>query len=122
MTPPKYIVSSTAMALGGLLNGLDTGCIGPITSMKQFRAVMGELSPGLLGFTVSLIMLTGAVPSVFAGYFADRLGRLKVIAIGGVLFLIGALLQGVSNQLPEFLAGRAIAGLGEGFFLSNITV
>jgi MFS family permease len=82
MKIPTYVLSSIAVALGGLLNGLDTGCIGPITSMKQFHAVMGELSPGFLGFTVSFIMLTGCIPSVYAGYVADRFGRLKVIGVG----------------------------------------
>ena len=124
MAKPR--ISSTlcaiAVALGGLLNGLDTGCIGPITSMKPFHAVVGELSPGLLGFTVSLIMLAGAAPSVFAGYLADRFGRLKIINAGAVLFLIGAVMQGAAGGLKVFLAGRAVAGFGEGVYLSNVTV
>jgi MFS family permease len=119
---PSYVLSSGAVALGGLLNGLDTGCIGPITSMPQFEAVIGHLSPGMLGFTVSLIMLTGGIPSVFAGYLADRYGRLKVVEAGSILFLVGAIMQGSAGKLPTFLTGRAIAGFGEGVFLSNISV
>jgi MFS family permease len=122
MKSPFYVLSITAVSLGGLLNGLDTGSIGPITSMKRFQNVMGELSPGLLGFTVSLIMLTGAVPAIFAGYIADRAGRLKAIGAGCILFCIGAIMQGTAQSLPTFLVGRAMAGLGEGMFLSNISV
>jgi MFS family permease len=117
-----YVLSSATVALGGFLNGLDTGCIGPITSMPEFQAVIGRLSPGTLGFTVSLIMLTGAVPSVFAGYLADKYGRLRVIGAGSILFVVGAIMQGAAGKLPTFLVGRAIAGLGEGAFLSNISV
>ena len=120
--PPRYMLSSLAVALGGLLNGLDTGCIGPITSMPQFHEDIGKLSPGLLGFTVSLIMLAGGFPSVFAGHIADRFGRLKTIGAGAFLFLVGTAIQGAASQLSMFLVGRAVAGLGEGVCLSNITM
>jgi MFS family permease len=74
---PNYVFAAITISLGGLVNGLDTGSIGAITGMKQFERSIGYLSPFLLGFTVSLIMLTAAIPSVFAGHLADRFGRLK---------------------------------------------
>ncbi|KAH0436169.1 hypothetical protein CcaCcLH18_04459 [Colletotrichum camelliae] len=119
---PKYVLASVAISLGGLANGLDTGSIGAITAMSQFKESIGNLSPFLVGFTVSLIMLTGAVPSVLTGYLADRFGRLKLNVAGAILFGIGVLLQGTAYTLPHFMFGRALAGLGEGIFLSNLSV
>lgn len=119
---PKYVVASLAISLGGLVNGLDTGSIGAITAMSQFKESIGNLSPFLVGFTVSLIMLTGAIPSVLTGYLADRFGRLKLNVAGAILFGIGVLLQGTAYTLPHFLFGRALAGLGEGVFLANLSV
>lgn len=119
---PNYALASLTVALGGLLNGLDTGCIGALVSMTQFSASIGTLKATLLGFTVSLIMLTGALPSVFAGQLAERFGRLKIIILGLLVFLIGVVLQGSSSKLGQFLAGRAVAGVGEGVFLSNVSV
>lgn len=119
---PNYVVASMAISLAGLLNGLDTGSIGAITAMSQFRDSVGHLSPSLVGFTVSLIMLTGTIPSVFAGHVADRFGRLKVVLAGAIVFLIGVILQGTSSTLPQFLFGRALAGSGQGIFLSNVSV
>ncbi|QDS77487.1 hypothetical protein FKW77_000120 [Venturia effusa] len=110
------------MALGGFLNGYDTGSIGAIVAMKQFKDTVGPLSPTLLGFTVSLIMLTGGIPSVFAGHLADKFGRLRVIMAGTIFFIIGAILQGSAVSLVPFLIGRAVGGLGEGVYLSNIAV
>lgn len=121
-SPPGYILASLAISIGGLINGYDTGSIGAVISMSQFKASIGALSPTLVGFTVSLIMLAGAVPSVFAGWLADHHGRLKTILLGSVLFCIGALLQGTAYGLPQFLLGRTVAGLGEGVFLSNVSV
>ncbi|KAF6804952.1 MFS sugar transporter [Colletotrichum sojae] len=119
---PNYVVASVSISLGGLANGLDTGSIGAITAMSQFTKTVGSLSPFLVGFTVSLIMLTGAVPSMLTGYLADKFGRLKLNLAGAVLFGIGVLLQGTAYSLPHFLFGRALAGLGEGVFLGNMSV
>jgi len=119
---PRYVLASVAISWGGFLNGYDSGAIGGITAMDQFTASIGRLSPSLLGFTVALIMLTGALPSVVAGHLADRYGRLRIIAVGAVLFAVGALLQGSASSLAQFLVGRAVAGAGEGVYLSLMAV
>ncbi|KAI1075759.1 putative MFS sugar transporter [Whalleya microplaca] len=119
---PKFVVASVVVSLGGLLNGYDTGSIGAVTHMPQFADSIGQLSATMLGVTVSMIMLTGAVPSMFGGHLADKFGRLSVINPGALCFGIGALLQGTSYGLPQFIVGRAIGGFGQGLFLSNISV
>ncbi|KAF7517721.1 hypothetical protein G7054_g13714 [Neopestalotiopsis clavispora] len=119
---PKYVLASIAVALGGFINGYDTGSVGAVMEMDEFTKTMGHLSPFLIGFSVSLIMLTGAVPSIFGGQLADSLGRLKVITLGAVFFGIGAAIEGSASNLGQFLAGRAIAGFGQGVFLSNVSV
>ncbi|KAI1744727.1 general substrate transporter [Xylaria scruposa] len=118
LRPPKYVLASVAVSLGGLLNGFDTGSIGAITSMPQFAQSLGKFSASLLGFTVSIILLTGTVPSVFAGHLADKYGRLKIIIPGAILFGAGALIQGTSYSQAQLIVGRSIGGFGEGTFLS----
>ncbi|CAD0110556.1 unnamed protein product [Aureobasidium uvarum] len=115
--PPGYVLSAIAISLGGFLNG-----VGAVTEMPFFASSIGELTSFLRGFTVSLIMLTGAFPSFFAGQLADRFGRLAIVAVGALVFAIGAALEGGANKLGMFLAGRALCGIGEGLWLSNVTV
>lgn len=122
LRPPHYMLAAAAISLAGLANGYDTGSIGGLTTMPQFAASIGPLSPTLLGFTVSLVMLAGAAPSVLAGYLADRFGRLRVILLGAAMYVAGAVLQGAAFGLPQFLVGRALDGLGQGVFLSNVSV
>lgn len=119
---PKYVLASTLVSGGGFLNGYDTGSIGGLTTMPQFKHSVGPMTPFILGFTVSLVMLAGGPPSVFAGQLADRYGRLKVIALGAVLFLAGAMLQGTAASLTQFLVGRMLSGVGEGVYLGNMSV
>ncbi|ORY16433.1 general substrate transporter [Clohesyomyces aquaticus] len=120
--PPGYVVASALVSLGGILNGFDTGSIGAITEMKSFLETIGHLTPLMRGFTVSLILLTGAFPSFFAGQLADRFGRLAIVMAGALIFTVGAILQGTAHRLPEFLVGRAMCGFGEGLWLSTVTV
>lgn len=119
---PLYVLASLLASLGGLLNGFDTGSIGALTSMSQFQSSIGHLSPSQLGFTVSLIMLTGAVPGVFAGTLADKLGRLRVVLIGAAVFVVGVTIEASATSLVVFNVGRAFAGLGEGVYLSSVSV
>jgi len=67
-------------------------------------------------------MLTGAIPSTFAGTLADKIGRLRVVLIGAVIFIVGATVEASANSLVAFNVGRAFAGLGEGVYLSSVSV
>ncbi|KAK4891568.1 hypothetical protein LTR27_009899 [Elasticomyces elasticus] len=90
--------------------------------MPQFTKTMGEISPGLLGFTVSAIMFARALPSFFSGPPADRYGRLAVVAAGAASFVVGAVLQASAMSLTQFITGRVFAGAGEGIFLGIMNV
>jgi MFS family permease len=120
--PKGYTVFASLISLGGFLNGYDTGSVGAVTSMSSFTNTIGDLSPVMRGFTVSLILMTGAMPSIFGGKLAERVGHLYVIMAGALLFAIGTAMEGGAESLAVFLVGRALAGLGEGLWLSNVSV
>lgn len=116
------MVKNAQLPLTTSFERYDTGSIGAITLMPYFEKDIGPLSPIMRGFTVSLIMLAGAVPSFFAGQLADRFGRLSVVCAGSTVFLVGAISQGAAYGFPQFWVGRALCGLGEGLWLSNVSV
>lgn len=76
------------------------------------------LSAGLQGFVVATILLTALIFSTPSGPLSDRISRLHTISVGAAVFCIGSVLCAASNSLGMFLAGRALAGCGEGLFLS----
>lgn len=122
LKPPHYLLATLLVALGGFLNGYDTGTIGAVTEMPAFATSIRPLGPTLRGFTVSAVMLFGAFPGFFAGALADRFGALMVIAVGAVLHSLGSLLQAVAGDYVTFVLGRVFCGLGQGFFIGSYSV
>jgi MFS family permease len=120
--PPPYVSASLIVSLGGLLNGLDTGTIGPVTTMPSFTDSFGVLSSTLNGLVVSSILLPATFSSLFAGAIADSLGRTRAVAIGALFFAIGAALEASAVNLGMLIGGRCVVGLGEGLFLSTLVV
>jgi MFS family permease len=57
-----------------------------------------------------------------AGKLADTIGRVRGIAIGTFIFAVGAALQAGSRNLPMFIAGRVIEGIGEGLYVGPMIV
>ncbi|KAF2722933.1 general substrate transporter [Polychaeton citri CBS 116435] len=119
---PRYVTTCILCSAGGLLLGIDTSIIGPVTTMPSFTAEFGGLSPSIHGIVVSSILLTAAVSSFFAGQSADKLGRPRALALGTVVFLVGAVLQASAVALAMFAIGRVIAGAGYGLFIGTMGV
>ncbi|CAI7614433.1 unnamed protein product [Penicillium palitans] len=120
--PPKYMLACILCSTNGLLFGMDTGIIGPVTDMKDFKKSFGSQNSTIHGLIVSCILIPAALSSFFAGYVADRLGRPKGISIGVFIFGIGAAIEAGAVALPMFIVGRIVEGLGEGLFLGNLVV
>ena len=98
-------------ALGGFLFGYDSSVInGAVSAIGDHYHV----SATGLGFTVSSALLGAAVGAVVAGRLADRFGRLIVMRLAAVLFLVSALGTGLINSLALLIVFRVLGGVGVG--------
>ncbi|RDB22798.1 Sugar transporter STL1 [Hypsizygus marmoreus] len=61
--------------------------------------------------------LVGALSNLWVG---DRLGRRRTIILGGVIMIIGAILQAASYSYAQILVARVITGLGNGLNTSTV--
>lgn len=120
--PHPYILASILVSFGGMLFGLDTGCIGPITTMSQFTHDFGSFSSTVHGILVSSILIPASLTSFFAGSVADKFGRVIAISCGGFIFCLGTALEAAAQDLAMLFVGRCITGVGEGLFLSTLVV
>jgi sugar porter (SP) family MFS transporter len=119
---PLYQRASIITAIGGFLFGLDTGTIGPVTTMKSFLSTFGHLSSTLHGIVVSSILIGGTLSGIFAGNIADIYGRVPTIVAGAAIFGVGATVECAAPKLVVFITGRIITGIGEGLFLGTLVV
>lgn len=120
--PPGYVLASIICSFGGFLFGIDTGIIGPVTVMEDFERYVGRPSPTVHGLIVSSILIPAALSSCFAGRLADAQGRPRGIALGALLFGLGAALEAAAAHVAMFVVGRVVEGLGEGLYLGTLVV
>jgi sugar porter (SP) family MFS transporter len=111
-TTGKGVVRISAVAaLAGFLFGYDSAVINGAVSavQKAFNADAASL-----GFAVASALLGAAAGALSAGRIADHFGRLSVMRIAAVLFLISAIGTGFAPNLWVLVIFRIIGGLGVG--------
>ncbi|WP_446899041.1 MDR family MFS transporter [Clostridium sp. LBM24168] len=68
----------------------------------------------LVSWVFSLYLLTASITTPIYGKLADLYGRKDILSIGIGIFLIGSFLCGLSRNMYELMAFRAIQGIGAG--------
>ena len=127
------LVTCFVAAMGGLLFGYDLGITGGVTSMESFlqkffpsvhRQMKDESSHEsqyckfdnqLLTLFTSSLYLAALISSFFASITTRMLGRKPSMFIGGLFFLVGALLNGLANNVEMLIIGRLLLGFGVGY-------
>src|SRR3954465_15396521 len=84
---------ASVAALGGLLFGYDSAVINGANDAIQKIYGIGDIK---LGIAVASALLGAAVGAMTAGRIADRIGRIAVMKIAAVLFLISAFGTGLA--------------------------
>ncbi|KAJ0335387.1 hypothetical protein COL922a_009315 [Colletotrichum nupharicola] len=108
---------------GGLIFGIDTGVIGGVLRMDEFRQLYDlvektDLERSNLSANIVSTLQAGCfVGALLAAQAADRFGRRPVLiwAAGGIS-VIGVILQAAaSGHLAVMYVGRFVSGFGTGF-------
>ncbi|PYX53477.1 MAG: MFS transporter [Acidobacteria bacterium] len=112
MTSNLYLVKGAVVAaLGGLLFGFDTaviaGAIGDLTRTYN-------LTPGLLGVTVSSALLGTIFGAMLAGLPSDRFGPRDTLRILAIFYFVSALGCALAWDWYALLFFRIIGGLAIG--------
>jgi len=97
--------------IGGLLFGYDSGAV---NGTQQGLTEEFALSSAGLGFTVGSLLIGCAVGAFFAGRLADAIGRRTVMIFAALLFVFGALIQGITEVHTLFVAARFAGGMAVG--------
>ncbi|MET4156892.1 sugar porter family MFS transporter [Agromyces sp. PvR057] len=107
----KVIGLAAAGAVGGFLFGFDSSVVnGAVDAIQDEFA----LSAAVTGFAVASALLGCALGAELAGRLADRFGRIPVMIIGAVLFLVSSLGAGFAFGVVDLIIWRVLGGVGIG--------
>src|SRR5918998_6946809 len=107
----RAVLLAAVAALGGFLFGFDTAVING--AVLAIRETFG-MGAGLTGFVVASALLGCAVGAWLAGKLADRIGRIRVMLVAAVLFLLSAIDSGLAFSPYDLTFWRIVGGLGVG--------
>jgi sugar porter (SP) family MFS transporter len=102
---------ASVAALGGLLFGYDSAVINGAVDSIQEDFGIGNAQ---LGFAVASALLGAAFGAMTAGWIADKIGRISVMKIAAVLFLISAIGTGFAHDVWTVVLFRIVGGIGVG--------
>jgi sugar porter (SP) family MFS transporter len=102
---------ASVAALGGLLFGYDSAVINGAVDSIQEDFGIGNAS---LGFAVASALLGAAAGAMTAGRIADKIGRIAVMKIAAVLFLVSAFGTGFAPEVWAVVVFRIVGGIGVG--------
>ncbi|KAI8671888.1 putative glucose transporter rco-3 [Fusarium keratoplasticum] len=122
VTWKAYLLCAFA-SFGGIFFGYDIGYINGVNGSSIFiEAVEGpgvdKLSESHSSLIVSILSCGTFFGALIAGDMADFIGRKWTIIFGCVIYMIGVVIQMITNPasaLAPIVAGRLIAGFGVGF-------
>ncbi|KAG4907383.1 hypothetical protein AAZX31_20G093300 [Glycine max] len=134
------LVTCFVAAMGGLLFGYDLGITGGVTSMEPFlikffpgvykqmqddvghRSQYCKFDNELLTLFTSSLYLAALVASFFASTTTRMMGRKASMFLGGLFFLVGALLNGFAVNIEMLIIGRLLLGFGVGYCNQSVPV
>jgi MFS transporter, SP family, sugar:H+ symporter len=107
----RVVLIASVAALGGLLFGYDSAVINGAVQAIQDHFQIGNFT---VGVAVASALLGAAAGALTAGRLADRIGRLQVMRIAALLFLISAIGTGLANTVWLLVVFRTVGGFGVG--------
>ncbi|KAI0115710.1 general substrate transporter [Nemania sp. FL0031] len=135
MAPPSYmglsgrplsLAVSAICTTGFLLFGYDQGVMSGILTSEAFADVFEETrnNSTIQGVVTSVYDLGCLFGAIFILAVGDQLGRRRAIIAGGIIMIIGTLIQITAYPghapLAQFIIGRIITGVGNGMNTSTI--
>lgn len=112
------------------LFGYDQGDLAGLLVLPEFRAQFPRIdtisnpaslnAATLQGITVATWNIGCFVSAMLTIFWGDLIGRRKTIFVGLTFLCIGEIIQASSFSFGQFIAGRVIAGFGNGFNTATI--
>ncbi|PBP15736.1 hexose carrier protein [Diplocarpon rosae] len=126
MGRPLGLLISTIATNGFLLFGYDQGVMSGIIAADPFNAYFPETKDNSVyqGFVTAIYEVGCLFGAVFILAFGDSTGRRRAMMLGGIIMIIGVIIQVSAMKghraTAQFIIGRTITGFGNGINTSTI--
>ncbi len=90
-----------------------------IVATSLGRIVEEFQSYSMLSWVITSYMLTTTITVPIAGKLSDLFGRRIMTVIGVAVFVVGSLASGLSGDMVQLIAARALQGIGAGIITAN---
>lgn len=123
---PLSLLVSIVATNGFLLFGYDQGVMSGIISAPAFNSAFPQTRGDSTwqGFVTAIYEIGCLAGALFQLGFGDVLGRRRAIIIGGVIMIVGVIIQVTAvpgnRAMAQFIIGRTITGIGNGMNTSTI--
>jgi EmrB/QacA subfamily drug resistance transporter len=110
MTHRQIMIVFSGLMLGLLLAALDQTIVA-----TALPTIVGDLH-GLskLTWVVTAYLLTSTASTPLFGKISDLYGRRRIFQVAIIIFLVGSMLAGLSQNINQLIAFRALQGIGAG--------
>jgi EmrB/QacA subfamily drug resistance transporter len=106
----QILVVLAGVMAGMLLFALDQGIVG--TALPRIVSELGGLDK--LSWVVTAYLLASTATTPLWGKISDLYGRRLIFQVAIVIFLVGSALSGLSQNMGQLIAFRALQGVGGG--------
>src|SRR5690606_6427892 len=110
MTHREVLIVFSGLMAGMLLAALDQTIVA--TALPTIVGDLGGLEH--LAWVVTAYLLTSTAATPLFGKISDMYGRKLIFQAAIVIFLIGSVLSGLSQNMAQLIGFRAIQGMGGG--------
>lgn len=115
-THREIMIVMSALMLAMLLSALDQTIVS--TALPKIAVDLHALDKQ--SWVATAYLLTSAIATPIYGKLGDMFGRKKIFISSIVLFMIGSVLCGLSANIDQLIAFRAIQGLGGGGLMALV--
>jgi EmrB/QacA subfamily drug resistance transporter len=114
LTHKQIIGVMIGIMSGMFLAALDQSIVG--VALPRITSDLGGLEH--LAWVVTAYLLTSTATTPLWGKISDLYGRKKIFQVAIIIFLIGSVLCGAAQDMPQLIIFRAIQGIGGGGLMS----
>ncbi|KAK9471221.1 general substrate transporter [Dipodascopsis tothii] len=116
-----YVVAASS-TIGGMLFGMDVSSVAAFVDNETYRAYFNYPNDVQQGMITAVMAVGSFFGSITSGKFSDKMGRKRVIQIGAIIWVVGALVQCSVTGVRQLMLGRFIGGLSIGICSSQVPV